>query len=214
MARPPQPPVTRVLIADSHAVVRSGVRLTIEDQPDMRVVAEAIDAPSAMEAVRISAPDVAVVQLELPGGQAVDTIRELLAYRDLDLVLIADSEDPALLHSLVSGRACAVLSRRAPMNSLPAAIRAFRMDPGRRQWFPADFDAENSNAGSDDDWESLTPREQDVAGLVAEGLPYRDIAARLGISEHTVKNHLRRIYDKLDINNRVELAVSRRGAMV
>ncbi|MEZ5361729.1 MAG: response regulator transcription factor [Bryobacterales bacterium] len=56
-------------------------------------------------------------------------------------------------------------------------------------------------------WASLTPRERDVAGLVASGLPYKKVAEQLSISDHTVKNHLRRIYDKLDINSRVELAL-------
>jgi DNA-binding NarL/FixJ family response regulator len=210
MAGQPRNDEIRILIADSQAVIRSGVRLALEEQADLSVAAEACDAAAAFQALHAARPDVAVVELGLPGGEPHETVRRLAAWPALGLVLLSGSDDPEVLAAALSHGARAILAKNAPMANLVDAIRAVRQD---RDWVPPHLEARLDGArgvqgpSGNGDWAALTPRERDVADLVAQGLPYREVAARLDISDHTVKNHLRRIYAKLDINSRVELAV-------
>lgn len=192
----------RVLIADSQAVIRSGVRLALDEQPDLCVVAEAPDLAEALALARSLRPDVAVVELGLPGAEPREAARLFVQIENLAAVFLAESNDADALAAAVEEGGAAILTKNAPMEQLLDAVRAV----GRgRSWRPAHLEARLRGAAAD--WSSLTPRERDVAALVARGLAYKDVAARLHISDHTVKNHLRRIYDKLDINSRVELAV-------
>ena len=195
----------RILIADSQAVIRAGVRLALEEQPDMHVVAEACDATSAFTAAAAARPDVAVVELGLPGEAPVELTRRFLRLSGLHLVLLCGSNNPGVLTSVLFEGVRAVLGKNAPTASLVDAIRAVRQDGS---WIPPHVQERIEAGGQEPSgWTGLTARERDVAKLVAQGLAYREVAAKLDISDHTVKNHLRRIYEKLDINSRVELAV-------
>ena len=205
----PRSEPTRILIADSQAVIRMGVRLAIEESRDLRVVAEACDLESALTAVEAARPHVAVVEMELPGDRSPGTIRRFLEQPNMGLVLLSASNDPDALAGALALGVGAILSKSSPVSSLVDAIRAVRVNA---PWTPPQAEArlaggEGGGEEPPEPWAGLTPRERDVANLVARGLPYREVAERLEISDHTVKNHLRRIYDKLDINSRVELAV-------
>lgn len=192
----------RILIADSQAVIRSGVRLALEEQEDFTVVAEAPDLDSALESVRTARPDVALVELDIPGSGPEATARRMVRQTRLEAVFLCGSDDPDAAAAALAAGARILLSKNAPMSHL---IDAIRSAGAGRPWRPAS--AETRLEPAEHDWAGLTPRERDVADLVARGLPCREVAERLRISDHTVKNHLRRIYDKLDINSRVELAV-------
>lgn len=191
----------RILIADSQAVIRMGVRLAVEEQQDMHVVAEACDVESALDAVAASRPDVAVVELELGAAGPARLIRRFARVPGVVLVLLCNASEPGRVDEALAAGVRAIVSKSAPMEHLLNAIRAAKQGP---EWSPPRIDARSEEP---DAWASLTPRERDVADLVVQGLAYRKVAERLAISDHTVKNHLRRIYDKLDINSRVELAV-------
>lgn len=202
MASPQAAAPIRVLIADSQAVIRAGLTMALEEQPEMTVVAEASSLEAALVAVRASQPDVAVVDLELAGSSPLETARSMSSLPGLATVFLTGTDDPAAPAAALSAGARAVLSKSAPLTKLMDAIRSASSG---RPWNPPSIETRLEPVA--DDWDALTARERDVAGLVAQGLPYREVATRLGISEHTVKNHLRRIYDKLDISSRVELAV-------
>ena len=207
MALRPQDRQTRILVADSQAVIRLGVRLALEENAGMRVVAEACDVDSAFEAAAAAKPDIAVVEMELPGETSSETIRRFLDQPSMKLVLLSSSNDPDALAGALSLGVPAILSKSSPMLTLVDAIRAIRRG---RKWTPPQLAARLEGEAppeEEDAWARLTPRERAVADLVARGMPYRQVAEQLDISDHTVKNHLRRIYDKLDINSRVELAV-------
>ena len=196
----------RVFVADSQAVIRSGVWMALEEQPGVDVVGEAGDLNSALEAIASLRPDVAVVELELLAGQPPQAV--LPAEGSPAIVLLSRSNDAATLVAAMKAGAHAILSKHAPMEKLVDAALSVRDGRG---WQPRDINRRLQAAGTTDEpedvWAALTPREREVAVLVARGLPYKKVAQRLRISDHTVKNHLRRIYDKLDINSRVELAV-------
>jgi two-component system NarL family response regulator len=201
----PRSEPTRILIADSQAVIRMGVRLALEERRDLRVVAEACDLESAMKALEAARPHVAVVEMDLPGDTAPGMIRRFLDQPRVGLVMLSASNDPEALTGALALGVRSILSKSSPVTALVDAIRAVRWNA---PWTPPRLEARLAGEEeSEEVWAGLTPRERDVASLVASGLPYREVAERLEISDHTVKNHLRRIYDKLDINSRVELAV-------
>lgn len=192
----------RILIADRQTIMRSGVRIALEEHEDLTVVAEAADLESALEAVRTARPDVALVELGLPGAEPEETARAMVRQPDVETVFLCAADDPDLAAAALAAGARAILSTNAALDNLVDAIRSAAAG---RPWGPAS--AETRLQPPEDEWDGLTPREREVAALVSQGMPYRGVATQLGISEHTVKNHLRRIYDKLDINSRVELAV-------
>ncbi|MEZ5393207.1 MAG: LuxR C-terminal-related transcriptional regulator [Bryobacterales bacterium] len=159
---------------------------------------------SALAAAATARPQVAVLEMELDPDGPAGLIRRFREHPNVRLLLYREptTRKPS---SRRSARAFARSSRRTPHG------RAARRHPSigsRPRWTPPRLEArlasEENEARA---WASLTPRERDVAGLVASGLPYKKVAEQLSISDHTVKNHLRRIYDKLDINSRVELAL-------
>ncbi len=197
----------RILIADSQAVIRAGVRLALEEQPGFSVVAEAEDLRSALRAIRSRKPTAAVVELGLPGGSPKQTAQAFSRQRGMSVVYLSGSSDADMLAAGTQQGARCIIAKSAPIESLFQALRSGSECEPRRA-APLESSLERSAPrGGQPAWPGLTPREREVATLVAEGLAYRDVAERLHISDHTVKNHLRRIYDKLDINSRVELAV-------
>ena len=207
-------PVVRVVIASSQAVIRSGVHLAIDDQPDLLVVGEASDLDTALAQLGGRRAQVAVVELDDDGGGPGENVERVLsAQKDLAIVFLSRTDDPAVLASATRAGARAIVSKTAPMTSLLDMIRAVdngsRLQPAALEARIAAGDKPRAEKLS---WSALTPREREVAELVAQGLAYREVASRLNISDHTVKNHLRRIYSKLDINSRVELAVHGAGA--
>lgn len=171
----------------------------------MHVVGEACDAESALAAVAATNPDVAVLELELEPLGPLRLMQRFGVHSNVRLVLLAGTDDHEIVEAALTGGARAIVSKKAPMAQLLEAIRTAAHGAG---WTPPRLEAQMTGRDEESQaWASLTPRERDVAGLVAQGLPYKKVAEQLAISDHTVKNHLRSIYDKLDINSRVELAV-------
>jgi len=198
----------RLVLADDHPVVLDGleVRLSLED--GIEVVDTCSGGLEAVESVERHQPDVLVIDHHMPDCTGVEAIGRL---RDEDnripvVLLSATLEDDDLLEALHLGRVAVVL-KEAPSADLITSIRAAREERFAFADSLLERVLRRAEAGPGDDaWPELTPRETEVAQLVANGSSNKRIGRDLGIVEGTVKMHVHSIFRKLDISNRVQLA--------
>jgi len=198
---------TRVLIADDHGIVRSGLRMLIDRQADMRVVAEADDGIAARELALRERPDVAVLDVSMPRMTGLQAAREIRAQAEsVRVLLLSMHEDERyFLEGLEAGAAGYVLKRAADAD----LIDAIRAVAGGRTFLSTDSQKalmdewlETGDAGAPDD---LTPRELEVLKLIAEAHTNKQIAEALGLAEKTVESHRSNVLAKLGMRDRVEL---------
>lgn len=203
-------PVT-VLLVDDHAVVRQGVRAFLETQPGIRVVA---DADSGSEAVRLAAehaPDVALVDLLMPGMDGVETTRLITGRSPRTKVIILTSyhEDEHIFPAIRAGALSYLLKNVGPDELADAVRKAAAGEAVLHPRVAARVVRElHGRRGEDPNpFRELSDRELDVLRLVADGLNNSEIAERLSISEHTVKSHVGNILGKLHLADRTQAAV-------
>jgi DNA-binding NarL/FixJ family response regulator len=195
----------RVLIADDHGIVRSGVKLLLDRQPDIEVIAEAEDGVDAVAMVLQHRPDVAVLDVSMPrmtGIQATHEIKQLAPDTQV-LILSMHDDERYLFEALRAGAAGYVLKRAADQDLVDAVRAAGRGEPfltaSAQQTLIRDFLDRGEQP------EELTPREQEVVKLIAEAHTNKEIAEILHLSEKTVESHRGRVLQKLGMRDRVEL---------
>ena len=197
----------RVLIADDHGIVRSGLRMLIDRQADMEVVAEADDGVAALESSQAHQPDVAVLDVSMPRMTGLQAAREIRSHVPGTRVLLLSMHDDEryFLEGLASGASGYVLKRAADTD----LIGAVRTVAGGRTFLSSDAQrelmdewVEGGRAEPDD---PLTPRELEVVKLIAEAYTNRQIAETLKVSEKTVESHRANVLSKLEMRDRVEL---------
>ena len=201
---------TRIMLADDHAVVRRGLRLVLEGEPDLRVVAEAGDGAEAVE--RGLAPDVdlAVLDVSMPRKTGLQAAQELSRRRpELRILVLTMHDNEQYFFEALKAGACGYVLKSAADEDLVTACRAAMRDepflyPGAVRALMRDF-VERARRGEDPPDDPLTPRETEIVKLIAEARTTRDIAAELVISEKTVERHRTNILGKLGMRDRVEL---------
>jgi DNA-binding NarL/FixJ family response regulator len=201
---------TRIMLADDHAVVRRGLRLVLEGEPDLRVVAEAGDGAEAVERGMSPDVDLAVLDVSMPRKTGLQAARELTSRRPDVRVLILSMHDNEqyLFEALRAGASGYVLKSVADRDLVEACRATMRGEPflypGAVRALMRDF-VERARRGEDTREDPLTPRETEIVKLIAEARTTRDIAAELVISEKTVERHRTNILAKLGMRDRVEL---------
>jgi DNA-binding NarL/FixJ family response regulator len=196
--------VIRVLVVDDHPVVRQGLVSVLEDQPDFAVVGSAGDANEAIDLVRRLAPDVVLLDLELPGIGGVEAIPRVLAASPTTAILVFTAYDTdERVFGAVRAGARGYLLKGAAVAEIAQAIRALAAGESYLEQRIAgkllsEVTAPRRFAGL------LTERERAVLRLVAAGLSNKQIARSLEISERTVKFHVTSIFRKLDADNRAQ----------
>lgn len=201
----------RVMLVDDHEVVRGGIRALIESQPDLTVVAE---ASSVAEAVRTAAsirPDVVVMDVRLTDGSGIEATREIRAERPDTRVLMLTSfaDDEALFASIMAGASGYVL-KQIRGGELVNAIRT--VGEGNSLLDPAitasvlDRLRKGKHLMRDEKLARLSPQEERILGLVADGFTNREIGNKLRLAEKTVKNYVSTILSKLEVARRAEAA--------
>jgi Response regulator containing a CheY-like receiver domain and an HTH DNA-binding domain len=198
----------RVLIADDHGIVRSGLRLLLERQPDIEVIAEAADGAEAREIAVRERPDLAILDVRMPKLTGLQATREIKKQAPEVSVLILSMHDDEryLFEALKAGASGYVLKTQADTD-LMEAIRAVErgepfLTPAAQQALIKDV-LERGRQSEDE--EELTPREEEIVKLVAEAHTTRQIAEILHLSEKTVENHRGNAMRKLGMRDRVEL---------
>lgn len=200
----------RIVIADDHDLVRQGIRGFLETHSDLSIVGEAGDANEAVALCREQTPDVALVDLVMPGG-GIEATREIRAASPkTQVILLTSFEDVQQIVLAVQAGALSCLLKDVDADALADALRkaaqgeavlhpriaARLMEAMRRGGEPG--------SGA---LESLSQRERETLALVAEGLSNQMIAERLGIGEKTVKTHVSNVLGKLNVSDRTQAAV-------
>ena len=201
---------TRILLADDHAVVRRGLRLVLDAEPDLEVVAEAGDGAEAVALGLDPAVDLAILDVTMPRMTGLQATRELTRRREELRVLILSMHDSEqfLFESLRSGASGYVLKSVADRDLIEACRATMRGEPflypGAVRALIRDY-VERARSGELPREDPLTPRESEVVKLIAESRTSREIAELLVISEKTVERHRSNMLNKLGLRDRVEL---------
>jgi len=199
----------RILIADDHAVVRSGLRELLRADEDVEVVGEAADGAEAMRLVGTLQPDMVLLDITMPPDNGIETAKRLKeAYPELLVLFLTIHEDEGLLHEALRAGASGYLIKRAEPAEILQAIRAasqgdIYVHPAMTRALLQQPIATEHRLGSPA--EELTRREVDVLRLLAKGNTNRQIADLLGLSVRTVENHRANLLGKLGLSSRVEL---------
>jgi DNA-binding NarL/FixJ family response regulator len=200
----------RLLLADDHTLVRSGLRRILDAEPDLRVVAEAADGAAAIEQALEHELDLAILDVSMPrmtGLQAARRIREQRPNVQILILSMHDNEE-FFFEALRAGAAGYVLKTAAERDLADACRAAARGEPflykGAIGALIRDY-LTRSSAGGEPPADELSPRETEVVKLVAEGFTSREIGDVLSISEHTVERHRANVLDKLGLKDRVAL---------
>ena len=209
-AAPQQREIT-CLIVDDHEVVREGLRLALSRAPHIRVIGEASDGESAVTLVERRRPDVVIMDVRMPGMDGLAATK-VLTERMPDvsvLIFTAYSERSLLSRGLESGAKGYIL-KEAPHQTLLRAIE--KVAGGEGYVDPALMPAFLTGKGKD---EMLTGREREILQLLADGMSNQDVAAKLFISQETVKSHVRHILAKLEADTRTHaVAIALRESII
>jgi DNA-binding NarL/FixJ family response regulator len=206
----PVPLVTKILLADDHTLVRGGLKMVLDAEPDLTVVAEAGDGAEALEIALRDEIDLAVLDVSMPRLTGLQVARELQRQRpDLrSLMLSVHDNEQYFFEALKAGASGYVLKSAANRDLIEACRATMRGEPFI---YPPAASAlikdylERAGRGEEVPDDPLTPRELEVTKLISEGLTAEEIAETLIISKKTVDRHRANILEKLGMRNRVEL---------
>jgi DNA-binding NarL/FixJ family response regulator len=204
----------RVLLADAQPLLRDAIRVSMEAEPDLRVVATAGDGIEAVEAAKRERPDVVVVDVNLPNYDGVRAAREITAsLPSVRVTVLAEREDPELLVRSIEAGATGFLTRNSPLPDLIDAVRRLgRGDVRIPESMLAGLIERLVARGRErvevgERLSHLSHREREVVGLLAEGADTDDMARALVISPQTARSHIQRALRKLGMHSRLEAMV-------
>lgn len=212
----PPPQSVRVLIVDDHGIMRAGLRMLLESQAGIMVVGEASSCADALALATCTQPDVIVLDLDLGGENAVESIPTLLRTApETRILVLTGLRDPEVHRQAIRHGALGLVFKEKAVETLLQAITKVRagevwLEPTMIARVLGDLTRPQPAPQASEEAikiARLTEREREVITLVGEGLRNRHIAERLYISEATVRHHLTAIFAKLDISDRFELAI-------
>ncbi|MCP4423279.1 MAG: response regulator transcription factor [Chloroflexi bacterium] len=200
-----------LILADDHAMVRSGLRMLLEAQEDMEIVGEAENGLEAVEMTAVLKPDVVLMDVKMPDMNGIEAARQIKKEKGLETAVLALTiyEDDQYFFEMLKAGASGYIPKRAAPDELVAAIRTvYRGDvflfPSLAARLVQDF-VTRKEPKTEPLTDNLTAREQEVLFLIAEGLTNPQIAPQLGISVKTVDRHRENIMRKLNLHSRVAL---------
>jgi two-component system response regulator NreC len=200
-----------LILADDHAVVRSGLRMLLEAQPDMEIRAEAESGLEAVSKVRSLRPDVILMDIQMPDLNGIEATKQIKKFAPETAVLaLTMHEDEQYFFEMLQAGASGYLPKRAAPDELVTAIRTVArgevfLYPSLAARLVQDFLKRDNVDQERKIYDQLTPREREVLILIAEGLSNGEIADKLVISIKTVDRHRENIMRKLNMHNRIEL---------
>lgn len=198
-----------IMIADDHAIVRTGLRSIINAEPGLKLVGEATGGLETIELVRKSHPDILLLDISMPDMDGIAVVKKIKSdFPNLKVLFLTIHEDEALLREAIKFGASGYILKKAAETELISAIQTvmrgdlFIDTSLLRQFVDEDSDSFDEMRTT---YEPLTPREMDVLKLIARGYTNRQAGKELNISVRTVEGHRANIYKKLGVNSRVEL---------
>jgi two-component system response regulator NreC len=211
----------RVLLADDHTILRAGLRMMLNAQPDIIVVGEANDGREAVREAEQLAPDVVIMDITMPelsGIEATKLIKR--AMPDVKILMLTMHENEGYLFQSLRAGASGYMMKEAADTELLQAIRTvqngrFYLSPAAQSMMVGDYLLRVKAGEEKDSYNDLTEREREILKLVAEGLTNNQIAEKLVISPKTVDTHRTHVMDKLNLHSRAELVkyAMRRGLL-
>lgn len=201
----------RIILADDHTVIRSGLRLLLERQPDMTVVGEAEDGRQAVQRAAELTPDVVVLDIAMPNLNGIEACRQIVSAtpRTSIVVLSMHSDESYVMRALKVGARAYILKDSAE-DDLIRAIRAVHQgtsffSPAVSKLLLEDYVRQLQQRGEEDSYELLTAREREILQLLAEGKSNKDVATMLNLSPYTIETHRSHILQKLGLHTVPEL---------
>jgi DNA-binding NarL/FixJ family response regulator len=203
--------VTRVLLVDDEELVRTGLRMILDAEPDLTVVGDAADGVEALARLRELAPDVVLMDIRMPRMDGLEATRRMVTQSDAKVVVLTTFDLDEHVYAALAAGASGFLLKDAPATQLVHAIRVAAagdalLAPSVTRRLIARF-AENRTSARPQLPTDLTPRETEVLTLLAEGLSNTEIAQRLVVGDATVKTHVARVLAKLGVRDRVQAVV-------
>jgi two-component system, NarL family, response regulator NreC len=201
----------RVLIADDHAILREGIRALLALADDIEVVGEAEDGRAAIEACERLEPDIALLDIAMPGLGGLEAALEIRRrVPRTRIVVLTQYDDREYVSRFLKAGVSGYVLKKAAGAELAAAIRAAHqgglvLDPSVARYALAERGAPSQDDRPEDLYETLTDREKQVLKLVAEGRANKEVAQALGISVKTAMSHREHVMEKLQLHNRTDL---------
>jgi len=211
-----------LMIVEDHPLLIQGLRRVVEEELDMKIVAEVTDGDEAVRRALQLEPDVILMDINLPGKNGLQVTREIKNRQTYDeiniIILTAYNDDEQLLHALRAGASAYYPKDVRPSELIPA-IRAvadgkyvinnkFLSKPDAFRWIIEQLeDGSNSGDPGQEMYAPLSPREMEILGFITRGASNKEIAHELGISRQTVKNHMSSVLRKIGVEDRTQAAV-------
>ncbi len=202
---------TRILLVDDHDIVRLGLMTLLNDQPDMEVIGEASTARDGVNAAEKLSPDVVLMDIRLPGEGGIEAARQISArFPESKVVMLTSFADDELVVRAVRAGAVGYVLKQVGNEELLRAIRAAArgealLDPSTTARLLGRV-REAERKAEEDAFRQLSDREMDVLIHLARGRTNAEIGSLLNLSEKTVGNYVSHMFEKLHLNNRIELA--------
>jgi len=201
----------RILIADDHTVIRSGLKLLLEQQPDFRVVAEANDGREAVELVLKEHPEVAILDIGMPLMNGIEATQQIVTKepRTQVVILSMHSDEGYVLRALKAGAKAYILKNSAETDLIRAVHSVAEgksfFSPAISKMLLEDYVRQIRDKNVEDSYDLLTPREREVLQLLAEGRTNKEVANLLKLSVYTVDAHRGNILQKLNLHGVPEM---------
>lgn len=203
----------RILLADDHQLMRSGLRLLIEQQPDLGVVGEATNGREAVALTKSLRPDVAVMDISMPSLNGIEAAHQITqSHPEIAVIVLSMHADESYVLRALRAGAKGYLLKDSAESDLIEAVRAVAR--GKSFFSPAvskvlldDYMRKLKHSGVEDAYDLLTPREREILQLVAEGKSNKEVANLLNLSVYTVETHRSNIMQKLNLKGVPELTL-------
>ena len=201
----------RILLADDHTLVRQGLRLMLEREPGLKVVAEAANGREALDAVDTCQPRVIIMDLAMPTLNGIEAARQIhLKHPAICIVVLSMHSDESYVLRALKAGARAYLLKDSADTDLIHAVKA--VTEGKAFFSPAisrvlveDYVRQLQQKGVEDSYELLTSREREILQLIGEGKSNKDVAQMLNLSPYTVETHRSNVMEKLNLHSVPEL---------